>query len=50
MKDGVSVSISREAWEYAWELKRLTRNRKSVGKIISEALLNGKAKQESDSL
>ena len=40
MKDGISVSISREAWNYAWDLKRKTGNRKSIGKIISEAILN----------
>ena len=36
-----SVSISDKAWNYAWELKRKTGNKKSIGKIISEALLNG---------
>ena len=41
MKEGVSVSISREAWDYAWDLKRKTGNRTSVGKIISELVLQG---------
>ena len=41
MKNGVSVSISREAWEYAWELKKRTGNRTSIGEIISDALLSG---------
>lgn len=34
-----TISISDEAWEYAWDLKRKTKNTKSVGKIVSEVLL-----------
>ena len=39
MKGGISVSISREAWDYAWDIKRKTGNKKSIGKIISDVLM-----------
>jgi predicted CopG family antitoxin len=36
-----TVRISDEAWEYVLQVKTKLKNTKSMGELISEAILNG---------